>query len=132
MNLNQVTVPSLDVSKSIEFYQKLGLKLIVHSSDHYARFLCPDGDSTFSVSLVDQIGKRESSSHYERPVIYFECAELDEKVKELSKIGVEFIEMPNDKEWAWREAHLKDPFDNQIILYTAGENRINPPWRLKD
>lgn len=48
MNLNQVTVPSLDLAKSISFYKRLGLKLIVEALPHYARFVCPDGDSTFS------------------------------------------------------------------------------------
>lgn len=49
MNLNQVTIPSLDLSKSVPFYQQLGLKLIVESQPHYARFECPDGNSTFSI-----------------------------------------------------------------------------------
>jgi catechol 2,3-dioxygenase-like lactoylglutathione lyase family enzyme len=31
MRLNQVTVPALDVERSIAFYQTLGLKLIVKS-----------------------------------------------------------------------------------------------------
>jgi catechol 2,3-dioxygenase-like lactoylglutathione lyase family enzyme len=47
INLNQVTVPSKDVKKSIEFYQKLGLKLIVKNLPTYARFECPQGDATF-------------------------------------------------------------------------------------
>ena len=29
MNLNQITVPSLDLSKAVPFYQTLGLELIV-------------------------------------------------------------------------------------------------------
>jgi len=37
MNLNQVTVPTLDVAASVTFYQRLGLEPIVHSP-HYARF----------------------------------------------------------------------------------------------
>lgn len=45
MNLNQVTLPSLDIPKSVQFYRKLGLKLIVENLD-YARFECPNGDST--------------------------------------------------------------------------------------
>lgn len=48
MNLNQVTVYSKDVGKAVEFYKKLGLLLIVDSVPHYARFECPNGDSTFS------------------------------------------------------------------------------------
>jgi len=37
MNLNQVTVPSLDLSKAVPFYQTLGLKLIVHSERGHIR-----------------------------------------------------------------------------------------------
>ena len=52
MNLNQITVPSLDISRSVRFYEVLGLRLIVHSP-HYARFECPDGDATVSVHLAE-------------------------------------------------------------------------------
>ena len=40
--------------------------------------------------------------------------------------------MPSDKRWLWREVRLKDPDNNQLILYFAGENRLNPPWRIND
>ena len=49
MNLNQITVPSLDLTKSIPFYKELGLNLIVKALPNYARFECPDGNSTFSL-----------------------------------------------------------------------------------
>ena len=44
MNLNQVTVPSLDLTNAILFYVKLGLKLIVESLPDYARFECTNLD----------------------------------------------------------------------------------------
>jgi len=31
----------------------------------------------------------------------------------------------------WREAELFDPGGNRILLYFAGQNRINPPWRIR-
>ena len=123
MNLNQITVPSLNISKSIAFYQTLGLKLIV-KSDHYARFECPDGASTFSIHLTEQLPVGTGIS------VYFECEDLDEKVTGLIRKGVVFDEFPNDKSWLWREAYLKDPDGNQLILFFAGENRLNPPWRI--
>jgi catechol 2,3-dioxygenase-like lactoylglutathione lyase family enzyme len=125
MNLNQITVPSLDVAKSIAFYKNLGLELIVSTGPHYARFVCPDGGSSFSVHLADALPKGEGTW------VYFECEDLDERVKCLQAKGLEFDELPTDKPWLWREARLKDPDHNQIILYYAGENRLNPPWRLK-
>lgn len=125
MNLNQLTIPSLNLERSVPFYQKLGLELIVKSQPHYARFVCPDGNTTFSIQKVDNL-PTGNGIH-----IYFECDHLDKVVNELIEKGIEFIEMPNDKPWLWREAHLNDPDGNHLILYYAGKNRINPPWKLK-
>ena len=124
MNLNQVTVGVSVVPKSIIFYQKLGLKRIVHAHDDYARFECPSGDSTFSVHRVDELPNGTGVS------IYFECEDLDAHVDKLMANGLTFSEKPNDKSWLWREAHLNDPDGNHLILFQAGENRKNPPWRL--
>ena len=124
MNLNQVTVPSLDLSKSMPFYQQLGLKLIVESLPHYARFECPDGDATFSIHQVEKLPTGEGI------YVYFECDNLDTLVDELITVGVTFEELPNDKRWLWREARLKDPDNNQLILFYGGDNRKNPPWRI--
>jgi catechol 2,3-dioxygenase-like lactoylglutathione lyase family enzyme len=124
MNLNQITVPSLDLVKSIQFYQTLGLKLIIESLPHYARFECKDGSSSFSIHKADQLPAGEGIW------IYFECEKLDEEVELLINKGLEFEELPTDKSWLWREARLKDPDNNQLILYYAGVNRLHPPWRV--
>ena len=124
MNLNQVTIPSLDLEKSIPFYQDLGLNLIVRSLPNYARFECPDGDSTFSIHQVEKLPSGNGAS------VYFECDDLDEHVTRLKKKGIEFEELPNDKSWLWREARLKDLDGNQLILFYGGENRLNPPWKI--
>ena len=124
MNLNQVTIPVTDVAKSIDFYEKLGLRLIVKALPHYARFECTEGDSTFSLHQV------------ERPTdctgtwIYFEVLHLDDYVNKLTSTGFVFDELPNDKSWLWREARLRDPDNNVLILYFGGDNRKNPPWRV--
>ena len=55
MNLNQITVPVIDVEKSIIFYEMLGLKLIVKALPHYARFECPTGNSTISLHQVESL-----------------------------------------------------------------------------
>lgn len=125
MNLNQITIPSLELSKSIRFYQKLGLKLIVSSEPNYARFECPDGNSTFSIHRVNKLPKGEGIC------IYFECDKLDDYVTGLILKGIVFDELPKDKSWLWREARLKDLDGNQLILYHADENRLNPPWKIK-
>ena len=125
MNLNQITVPSLDLNKSIPFYEKLGLKLIVKALQHYARFVCPDGNSTFSLHKVEELPRGDGM------YVYFECANLDEQVAMLKDQEISFDMEPTDQSWLWREARLKDPDGNQLILYFGGENRLNPPWRIK-
>lgn len=124
MNLNQITIPSLNLNTSVAFYQTLGLKLIVKALPHYARFECPDGDASFSIHLVEKLP--QGAGIY----VYFECDSLDSYVESLQKKEVVFDELPTDKRWLWREARLKDPDGNQLILYHAGENRLNPPWRI--
>lgn len=124
MNLNQVTVPSLDVERAISFYETLGLRLIVKALPHYARFECPEGDSTFSIHQVDELPKGEGVD------VYFECKDLDVWVSKLVEKGVQFEQPPSDKSWLWREARLRDLDNNQLILFYGGVNRKNPPWRI--
>lgn len=124
MNLNQVTLPALNIAESVSFYRKLGLTQIV-DSEHYARFECPDGDGTFS---IHEAGKFDPGS---AAVIYFEHKELDTLCARLQNEGLEFQQMPRDESWLWREARLNDPSGNTICLFWAGENRRNPPWRVK-
>lgn len=125
MNLNQITVYSSNVTKAAEFYQILGFRLIVDSIPRYARFECPDGDSTFSLHESGEAPQNNSV------VIYFECEDVDAEFKRLSEAGIQFQQPPEDREWLWREAHFQDPDGNRLILYHAGKNRKNPPWRIK-
>lgn len=120
MRLNQVTVLVADVDRAIAFYTALGLALIVRSP-HYARFLCPEGDSTFSVHLGDP-GTPST-------VVYFEDDQLDATVERLRARGIAFDTLPADQPWRWREARLRDPCGNPVCLFRAGDNRVNPPWR---
>lgn len=124
MNLNQITIPSINVPRAVEFYQLLGLQVIVDSSPRYVRFVCPDGGSSFSIQHTEEL-PQGNGVH-----IYFECENLDEKVEQLKQAGIPFLSGPEDQRWLWREAHLKDPDNNHLILYWAGKNRLNPPWRV--
>lgn len=124
MNLNQVTIPSRDLSVSVPFYQKLGLRLIVDALPRYARFELPAGEATFSIHLVEVLPSGNGT------VLYFETEDVDAKVKELQAQGIEFSLLPTDQTWLWREARLNDPDGNQLIIFYAGKNRKNPPWRV--
>ena len=123
MDLNQVTLPVKDMVAATEFYLKLGFTQIVDTL-HYARFECPEGKSTFSLSL-------ELDEHLNGAVIYFEHQDLDYWVSQLKSKGISFEQDPTDQSYLWREAVLKDPSGNKIKLYWAGENRLNPPWRVE-
>ena len=123
MELNQVTVYSSDLARSEVFYSTLGLRLIV-KDDHYLRFECPDGSSTFSVEAADVVSASDSIK------LYFECDDLDAEYERLHSAGVEFEQPPTDMPWLWREANLRDPDGHRLCLFYAGENRHNPPWRL--
>jgi hydroxymethylpyrimidine/phosphomethylpyrimidine kinase len=121
-SLNQVTVGSSNYAGSVDFYRALGLRQIVDSpSNGYARFEVPNG-VTFSIHESDDIG---SST-----VVYFESKRLDAWVSELLSEGFAFEQMPQDEDWGWREARLLDPSGNIVCLYSAGENRRYPPWRI--
>jgi len=125
MNLNQVTIYTARPVETAEFFQKLGLILIVDSLPRYARFECPDGDSTLSIQH-DQTAVVSNNI-----VLYFECDDLDDEVRRLKSFGLSFDEDPSDRSWLWRQAYLKDPNGNKICLFRAGDNRKNPPWRVK-
>ena len=126
MKLNQITVPSADVERAIAFYQKLGMQLIVKALPRYARFELPEGEATFSIHHVEQISPGEGV------LVYFESDRLDAWVDELMGMGIHFDEAPTDRRWLWREARLRDPDGNRLVLYYAGENRKNPSWRHTD
>ncbi|NQX85169.1 MAG: VOC family protein [Flavobacteriaceae bacterium] len=124
MNLNQITIPSLDVETSKNFYISLGLGLIVDALPRYVRLECPDGNTTLSIHLVETIPQGDGIT------LYFEDEHLDQLVTDLSSKGIVFLTQPEDKPWLWREAHLHDPDGNKLIFYHAGKHRKNPPWRI--
>jgi catechol 2,3-dioxygenase-like lactoylglutathione lyase family enzyme len=124
MNLNQVTLPVTDFDRSVAFYRDMGFTLIVHSPPRYARFECPEGDSTFSLYKVDHAVNTCGVE------VYFECADLDARVQRLLAAGFEFSQLPTDEPWLWREARLMDPSGNALFLFWGGNNRKNPPWRV--
>ncbi len=121
-SLNQVTVGSRDYAASVDFYRALRLQQIVDSpSNGYARFEVPNG-VTFSIHASDDISTST--------VVYFESKRLDAWVTELASQGYAFEQMPQDESWGWREARLLDPSGNIVCLYSAGENRRYPAWRI--
>jgi catechol 2,3-dioxygenase-like lactoylglutathione lyase family enzyme len=126
MRLNHVTLGVSDVERAVGFYETLGLQQIVANYPTYARFVCPDGDSTLSLhALAEGVGVSATTT------VHFECDDLDLTVADLKRKGLVFEQDPIDQPYLWREAILRDPDGNVIFLYSAGENRLNPPWRIR-
>jgi hydroxymethylpyrimidine/phosphomethylpyrimidine kinase len=123
--LNQVTVTGTNYERSVDFYQRLGLRQIVGNPPDYARFETAGG-ATLSV----QIDPEEKISA--TTAIYLECDDLDSRVEQLARSGLAFEHGPRDQPWMWREARLRDPDGNIIFFYKAGEARRFPPWRIDD
>jgi catechol 2,3-dioxygenase-like lactoylglutathione lyase family enzyme len=115
VRLNQVTLAVSDLERAVEFYRRLGLEQIV-AAERYARFACPDGDSTLSLEQVEAVPRSATT-------VYFECERLDQIVSELQAAGLDFEHTPVDQPWLWREARLRDPDGNPLCLFRAGENR---------
>ena len=122
MRLNQVTIAVSELDRAVDFYRRLGLQQIVAAED-YARFASPGGDSTLSLQLMEVVPRSATT-------VYFECDDLDATVARLETSGLHFEHPPVDQPWLWREARLSDPDGNSLCLFSAGENRLNPPWRL--
>ncbi len=124
MDLNQITVPCIDYDASVQFYKTLGLRQIVDSPPRNARFETESG-TTFSLHQAADATADSGT------VIYFEVPNVDARVDELKADGIRFDSDPTSERWLWREARLRDPAGNQVCLYTAGENRRFPPWRIE-
>lgn len=135
MIMNQVTLPCLadDFHHCLEFYQTIGLTLIVHTHDEYARFEMPahrggGPPATLSIHVVSEALGPASG----RGVIYFEVSDVAAHVEKLTATGIVFDSELTEQSWLWTEASLRDPAGNRLIIYHAGEARRFPPWRKGD
>lgn len=127
MRLNHVTIIVKDLARSKSFYERLGLVLIVDAPPRYARFMAPGNEATFSLEVTSDARPMGP----EQAQIFFECDDLDARVAKLEADGFAFVMAPSDMPYLWREARLQDPDGHDIRLYWAGENRLNPPWRIQ-
>ena len=127
MRFNHITLIVTDFERSKAFYATLGLQQIVDAPPRYARFVFPEGDATLSIEVTG-----ETTAEPPSPQLYIECDDLDERVALLQARGLVFEQEPTDMSYLWREARLRDPDGHHVRLYRAGENRLNPPWRMKD
>lgn len=124
MRLNHVTLIVSDLERSKAFYRALGFVPIVDSPPRYARFRCPDGDASLSVEVTGDppLGARVQ--------LYFECTDVDAAAARVLEAGLALTQAPTDMFYLWREARLVDPDGHDLRLYSAGTNRLDPPWKV--
>ena len=91
-------------------------------ASHTGGLECPGG-ATLSIHVADAAKAGGTA-------ICFESAELDAWVERLQASGMAFEAPPQDKSWGWREAYLRDPAGNLLVLCHSGEYRRFPPWRI--
>lgn len=126
MKLHQVTLPATDLAESIAFYELIGLRLIVHVPERYARLETPEGE-TLSLHVVSAVTPSDPGA---KATLYFEVDDVDRTYDDLVERGIRFETGPRDERWLWREARLHDPAGNPLRVFHAGENRRFPPWRI--
>jgi len=97
----------------------------VDSLPRYARLECPDGESTLSVNIAEEIALTN------KIVLYFECDDLDDKVEELKAAGLVFSEDPTDHDWLWRQAYLKESERQQNMFVLCGRESQKPSLACK-
>ena len=127
IHLNQVTLAAKDMAASVLFYEKLGLKRIVDSAPRYVRFEFPDDGQGTQATLSLHAAQTDFIPSPDAPLIYFEVGDVKAFLLEKSLTPLSTPEM---KSYLWFEADIEDPSGNRIRLFTAGENRRFPPWRV--
>ena len=128
LRLNQITLATKDMAASVLFYEKLGLIRIVDSSPRYVRLECPDNGQGTQATLSLHSAQTDFTPSPDAPLIYFE---VDNVETFLTEKNLTPLTTPEMKSYLWFEADIEDPSGNRIRIYTAGENRRFPPWRVK-
>lgn len=128
MFLSHITLLVSDIPRSKAFYEGLGLELIVDAA-HYCRFRANlDGQGSQTLSISHSPGPIGPSCH-----VGFEFASpdaLDAYADLLQSRGFVLSALPQDRSWLWRDVILHDPDGHEILLLYAGDNKLNPPWRV--
>jgi catechol 2,3-dioxygenase-like lactoylglutathione lyase family enzyme len=130
MRLSHVTLQVTDMERSRAFYLALGFERIV-DEPHYVRFLARmgegPGDETLSIEHREGPCRPAAQIGLEFP----SARALDDYVAQLRSRGITVVEGPVDREWLWRDARVVDPDGHELMLFHAGRNKLDPPWRVR-
>ena len=109
MNISSLLFWVQENSLSTKFYKKLGFNVVRSVDDHSVVSL-----NDFEITLVnmraeDKFAKDSMSADKGRGVyVYIRVDSVDEKYKELIKLGFKPTTAPKDWDWGNREFILKD------------------------
>jgi catechol 2,3-dioxygenase-like lactoylglutathione lyase family enzyme len=125
MRLSHATLFVSDLARSRAFYLRLGFTLVVDEA-HYCRFIV-GGDTTLSIEKRENVkaGGADFGIEFES------AAALDGEITRLAAAGVEIAETPVGRSWLWRDARVVDPDGHELLYFFAGQNKLDPPWRVK-
>ncbi|MGE0326524.1 MAG: VOC family protein [Polyangiaceae bacterium] len=130
MRLSHVTLLVDDINASRAFYLRLGFELLV-DTPYYCRFLTRinegEGDETLSIEHLAGARAPAAQLGLEFPSV----DALNSYVEQLVARGIDVAEGPTDRSWLWRDARIFDPDGHEWMLFYAGANKLNPPWRVQ-
>ncbi|WP_238017439.1 VOC family protein [Dactylosporangium sp. AC04546] len=125
-NLNVVGVVVADMTRSLDFYRRLGLGVPPGENDSpHVEHVLPGGTKiTWDTEATIRSFDPEWTAPKEggRIALAFECespAEVDQLHDELVKAGYESHKAPWDAFWGQRYACVRDPDGNGVDLYAA-------------
>ncbi len=130
MRLSHVSLLVRDLEVSKAFYLRFGFRLVV-DQPAYCRFYAriedwDEGDETLSLVASDAPSMPAARVGLEFP----SPDALDAFVAALPTRGVTVAEGPVDRDWLWRDARVFDPDGHELMLFFAGRNKLDPPFRL--
>ena len=103
-----------DIAKAVEFYQKLGLKLVFHLKEKWAEMRL--GDIKFGLCPSPEAKEGHTG-------IVLEVGDMDATFKALQKEGIEFLNEPIEATHGIMVS-LKDPSGNILDLYQPTPEKV--------
>jgi len=124
MSLDAIGIVSQDISKSIEFYEILGVSLKEEGGPgHYeGKTLSGVRIMLDSTELMKKINPKWEQPVGSGIILCFKQEtpkRVDELFEKISKSGFQKVKEPWDAFWGQRYASVQDPDGNQIDLFAA-------------
>ncbi|MET7394670.1 VOC family protein [Dactylosporangium sp. NPDC005572] len=125
-NLNVIGVVVTDMTKSLDFYRRLGLDVPPGENDNpHVEHVLPGGarimwDTEATIHSFDP--EWSAPAGHGRIALAFECAspgEVDRLHDELVQAGYTSHKAPWDAFWGQRYCCVRDPDGNSVDLYAA-------------